>query len=427
VDERRDPEKATKASLTMLSRLHDMFGDWYLALAAYNAGEGKIKRALEITKAKDFFELSDKNNRIRSYRRRLRTETKHYVPKFIAVSKIFQNLDTLGFTPVRWDQAPDLAHAQVAGGTDLLALSRACDMSWKEFHAMNPAFRRQVSPPDKTCTVHVPAERMGKLVAYLSDPESRPFAGYHSHVVRRGDCWYDISRRYGVPISVLKQVNNRRSNLLKPGQRLMVPAPGSSRGVAGASGSSGTAKRTASSSGSYTVRKGDTLWSISRSFRVSLAELKQTNNLSSSRLRVGQKLAIPGLAEDAKDQGKTRRLAQSRANYIVQRGDTLWSISRSTGVSVGTLVKANGLSSANRLSVGQKLYIPDGSGTATAQNRKAAGEANRELVQYKVRKGDNLWTISRRFGVSTSQLKQWNELRGSSIHPGDNLKVYVIQ
>ncbi len=357
IDERRDPYKATDAAARHLRDLHDRFGDWYLALAAYNAGEGKISRALKHAKCNDFFELSEKNRKL-SRRIRLKAETKNYVPKFIAISKIFQNLDTLGFDPVSWDREVEIVPVEVPGGTDLLALAGAGDMSWREFHELNPAFRRQVSPPHWKTTAYLPVDKADRMMAYLADPGSRPYAGYVRYRVRSGDSWWRIARRYGVPISVLKKVNNTRSNTLRPGQHVMIPGRGSRTSIASAS-------------------------------------------------------------------SQRRALAVKRGNYVVHKGDTLWSISRASGVSVNTLKRSNGLRSS-RLKIGQKLYIPNQSGKATRTAAKEAQKVKSNLVKYKVRRGDTLIGIARKFGVTVSELRRWNALNSrGTIYAGQRLKVYV--
>lgn len=362
IDERRDPYKSTDAAARHLRDLYDEFGDWYLALAAYNAGSGKISRALRLSGTNDFFELT-KNNRKLSYRVRLRTETKHYVPKFIAISKIFQNLDTLGFEPVSWEMEEEVVPVKLPGGTDLLALAKAGNMSWAEFHRHNPAFRRQVSPPHMEATAYLPVAKADKMMAYLADPDSRPYAGYTRYRVRSGDSWWRISRRYGVPISVLKKVNNTHSNTLRPGQYVMVPGHGSTSKVASSSKSSSTAK--------------------------------------------------------------TRAIAAQRGNYVVRSGDTLWSISQTFGTTVNTLKQSNGLYSS-RLKVGQKLYIPNSSSKATKQAVKDAGKVKTQMVRYKVRRGDNLTSIARKFGVKVSDLRKWNSLNSKGmIYAGQRLVVYV--
>jgi membrane-bound lytic murein transglycosylase D len=250
----------------------------------------------------------------------------------------------------------------VPGGTDLLALARAGGMTWKEFHDLNPAFRRQVSPPHMEATAYLPAPKAQDMIAYLSDPGSRPYAGYTQHKVRSGDSWWRIANRYRVPVAVLKKVNNTTSNVLRPGQLVMVPGNDSGRAVAASSDSSGSSQRA---------------------------------------------------------------IASRRGNYVVRSGDTLWSISRKFGTTVSTLRQSNGLRS-NSLKAGQKLYIPDNSGQATRQAVKDAEKAKAQLVRYKVRRGDNLTAIARKFGVTVAELRKWNALNSrGTIYAGQQLKVYV--
>ncbi|WP_457572264.1 LysM peptidoglycan-binding domain-containing protein [Desulfovulcanus sp.] len=351
IDERRDPYLSTYAAARYLKKLYNDFGDWYLALAAYNAGEGRIAWALRRSGCNNFFDLARK-------RRYLRKETKHYVPKFLAILKIVQNLEELGFEPIDWNREPQVEKLKVNGGTDLLALAGAININWKEFRKLNPAFRRQVSPPDKECFVYIPKEKLQLAKAYLDNPQSRPYAGYKRYKIRRGDSWWRISRRFGVPIAVLKKVNNKRSNLLKPGYWIMVPAKG--------------------------------------------ADIIVYNT------------------------NRVRALARERANYIVQKGDTLWDISNRFGISLKTLIRANGITSAKSLRPGQKLYIPDASYKQTQLARQQAKTVHARLVEYRVRKGDTLWDIARKFAVRTSDLVKWNGLpKRGIIHPGDKLKIYV--
>lgn len=355
VDERRDPYKATFAAMGYLSDLHGMFGDWYLALAAYNAGEGKIGRAIKALGCDNFFELTEKNDRLR-YRARLRRETRHYVPKFIAVVMIMRNLEELGFKPIDWDDVREPVKVDARGGTDLTAMAKDMGTPWADFQAANTAYRRNVSPPDAVCPVYVPADKVAEAKRFFASDKSRPYAGYLSYKVRSGDSWYRISRRYDVPIEVLKKVNNRRSNILHPGQRLMIPGGGA----------------------------------------------------------VAQSPAE-----------RTREIAVTRGNYVVQRGDTLYAIGKATGVSVRTLMRANGLTNAKHLRVGMKLYVPD-QDAASAKASTAKAEEAKKTVVYKVRKGDSVWSIARRFGVSYQDLLRWNNLsKRSVIQPGQTLTVFM--
>jgi membrane-bound lytic murein transglycosylase D len=357
IDERRDPRLATEAAAKYLSFLNDMFGDWYLALAAYNAGEGKISRALEVTNAEDFLDLVSQNDRL-NRKMRLKTETQHYVPKFVAITKIFQNLEALGFEPVRWDAAPRLETVQVPGGTDLLALAKSGGMNWEEFHQLNPAFRRQVSPPDRKVAVNIPTDKAAPMLAYLQNPSTLPHAGFLAHEVRKGDTLRSLAKRYHVPQEVICQINNIPAQALKPGQTVMLP----------------------------------------------------------------QSSAGEAMPEGLKN---TRKIASSRANYVVGKNDTAWSISKKYKISVKTLVEANGLASSKAVKPGMKLNIPDATDTATKKTRVQAAKAREQITRYTVRQGDTIYSLSKRFGVTADALKAWNKIKGTELRAGESLKVYV--
>ncbi|WP_456324304.1 LysM peptidoglycan-binding domain-containing protein [Desulfonauticus submarinus] len=351
VDERRDPFKSTYAAAKMLKELYAMFGDWYLALAAYNAGPGKICKAIRRSKQDDFFAICKKN------RRYLRRETRHYVPKFLAILKIVQNLEELGFPSLNLKENFVLVQMEVAPRMDLLALSNYVGLSWHDFRQLNPAIRRMVAPPDRKIMVYLPKDKVDLAQKFIKECK-KIYAGILRYKVRMGDSWWRISRRYGVPISVLKKVNGIYSNILRPGKVIIIPKSGQKEYFS-----------------RYTI---------------------------------------------------VRKEALKRANYTVQPGDSLWTIARKFGISVKTLKKANGLASS-KLQIGQKLYIPDMGIKKTRLVKKSAKEFFQcQLVWYRVRRGDNLWIIAKRFGVSLKQILKWNNLGATHIlRPGKKLKIYV--
>ncbi len=341
IDERRNPYLSTYTAADYLEKLHCDFNDWYLALAAYNAGEGRVARAMTNSGHDNYFDLINGPY--------LARETRDYVPKFLAILKIMHNLEELGFEPVNWDSAPRLKELEVRPGTDLLALSRKCDMSWDEFKKLNPAFRRQVSPSDAVSIVMIPAERHETARSFLDSPDSRPYAGFQRYQVKSGDSWWRISNRFGVPVSILKSVNNTTSNLLRVGQHVIVPASGSSgRAVAASSTTQDYAQRR----GTYIVQRGETLSAISRKFNVDLNTLMAANGISDPRsLKAGQNLYIPGPTRAAQDSGKRQ------VNYQVRNGDTLWAIARRFGVQTSDLQRWNNISGNQIIRPGDSLRV----------------------------------------------------------------------
>ena len=331
IDERRDPGLATEAAGKYLAFLNDMFGDWYLALAAYNAGEGKISRALAGTDADDFMDLVSRNNLL-NRRARLKPETQNYVPKFIAITKIFQNLEALGFDPVRWDAAPKLETVNVAGGTDLLALAKSGGLTWDEFHMLNPAFRRQVSPPDRNVRVSIPVEKKGPMLAYLENPGLRPSEGLITHLVKKGESIKSVAKHYRVPQEVICQINGQGAQALKPGQCIKIPA--SSTGEAMPERLKKT-RSIASGRANYVVGKSDNVWSISKKYHVSVKTLLTANGLTTSKgIKPGMRLSIPDNSDKATKKTRTQatKAREQVTHYTVRQGDTLFSVSRKFGV-----------------------------------------------------------------------------------------------
>lgn len=375
MDERLDPLKSTGAAADYLAKLHAEFDDWYLALAAYNAGEGRVTKALKQSGCEDFFDLSRKTTgqakrgKVQYF---LPKETRHYVPKFIAVLKIIRNLEELGFATPDWTSGSDLAEIQVRPRTDLQDLARAVDMPWQQFKAYNAAYADAGSHPNKPSTVYVPADMAEAAQRYLSGSRFKEFTGYYSYyTVRSGDTLSHIADRFNVPVAVIKHYNAKSSNFLRAGETLKIPGKAEARMTA--------------------------------------ATMDDQGASQSSRA----------------EQEKTRALAKTRANYAVREGDTLWGIAKQYNTSVATLAKANGLDPRGSLSPGQKLYIPDHGQAASRRSQEKAEEA-KQLITYKVKQGDTLFSIAKRFGVSLSSLLAWNEAADAhSLRPGDQLKVYL--
>ncbi|MDL2307661.1 LysM peptidoglycan-binding domain-containing protein [Desulfovibrio sp. OttesenSCG-928-C06] len=368
LDERRDPFKSTVAAANYLLQLHEYFGDWHLAIAAYNGGEGKISRAMQRTGAEDFFELCRLNNSINERKMRLKPETQQYVPRFLAVTKIMRNLELLGFDAPDPAKGYQVTAVKVGPGADLGALARNAGVRGEFFRTLNPAYRRSISPVSGNSTAYIPVDNAAKAVAWLARPESRSFAGWQQYKVRKGDSLYAISSRYGVTVATLRQANNLKGNTLRQGAMLMVPggkgaAPAAKSATSGnkAQGKQTASKnvsggsKSASKSGNpiHTVRRGENLYQIAQSYGVSLSSLQAANNMSASDSFVlaGQKLVIPAGKSSA-------QASKNKTVYVVQKGDTLYSLAQKNKISLDELVRVNGLKRNKPLMPGQQLLIP---------------------------------------------------------------------
>jgi len=298
VDERRDPFKATDAAVRHLADLVERFGSVYLAAAAYNAGAGRVARGVrrlpgEVDSLTDhiFFELRD--------RRYLRRETRDYVPKLIAAALIAKQPARYGFTEVVPLEPLVFDEVLVPDATGLDVLARLADTTVAALLELNPHYVRGITPPGRSVTVRVPRGR-GELVAgrYVELPVTERVT-FVDHYVARGETLSEIARRYRVSQAMIEGANQRlRARALRVGQRIIIPMSGR---VVPPSAWSIPPQRTyrrvahAGPDGrSYTVRRGDTLSSIARSFRVRLAVLLNENGLTmGSIIRPGDVLRIP--------------------------------------------------------------------------------------------------------------------------------------
>lgn len=282
-DQRRDWEHATRAACRYLQDLYQEFGDWALVLAAYNSGEGRVRRQLRLNGHDNYWDY------------RLPRETVEYVPKFIAAARISADPTAYGFAirpaePLSWDElavddATDLSLLAACAGTDEAALA-----------ALNPALLRGATPPQTTgYRVRVPVGTAGATLAALNRIPADRRLTWRKHEVKRGETLSHIAARWGTSVRALQQANTMgQSTLIRPGAQLLIPMPHEL--VAAVRQRAEQAGRYVPPAGhervTYRVRSGDTLSSVARKLGVTVAHLQRVNQISNPhRLRVGQSLA----------------------------------------------------------------------------------------------------------------------------------------
>ncbi len=372
IDERRDPFKATFAASDYLLKLYGDFSNWHLAIAAYNAGEGKIGKALEGTGANDFFELCRLDCNLEA-RLQLKDETRNYVPRFIAMAKIMRNLKQLGFTEPAPDTAYDLASIEVPAGTNLSAMAHNLGLTWDEFSGMNPGYRRTSSPPTMTTTAYLPPTMTAQAQSWMAGGDSRMYADWREYTVKRGDTLASIAKRNRTSVAAIKEANGI-AKLPGAGNTIVIPGKAAAQDYA-AYDDAGTAATTGSA-GKYAVRSGDTLFSLAQDWGTSVDSIRRTNRLDSDNLSVGRRLIIPADArsparglqraerEPAPAVRASAEIPSFTGTHTIKSGDTLSEISRRYGVSVNTLCSANGITPKTKLQAGRKLKVP---GSASAE------------------------------------------------------------
>ncbi len=285
VDERLDPIRSTYAAARYLRDLYDRFGDWNLALAAYNGGERRVERAIRRSGSRNFWKI----------KRYLKRQTANYVPAFMATVIIATNPSDYGinFTPL-----PPFTYdeVEVPSPTDLRVIARCAGVSYSTIRQYNPHILRFTTPGNlKKYRVRLPEGTKERFLSEFSKISSRERLKWTWYRVRRGDSLYRISRKFGVSISAIMQANNMRSTRLRPGRRLLIPlsyAYPRKKHRRGSSYRGRLARAKKKGAIIYTVRRGDTLYGISRRFGVSVRRLKRWNRLRRNLIRPGQKLII---------------------------------------------------------------------------------------------------------------------------------------
>lgn len=295
-DERRDYEKATHAAASYLRDLYGMFDSWPLAAAAYNAGEMKIKKAVARYKTDDYAQL------IRY--RYLARETKDYVPKMLAALSIAKEPELYGFGDVLYEDPLEFDRATVPGATDLEALGRILGVSGESLRELNPELRRFCTPPNREeYEIRLP-KGFGPIAAErMEEISSAAKVTFLSHPVRKGETLSSLSGKYGTPVSVLQEINGLRGDSLHRVPRVVVP-------VTGLSGEDAIPGK----------------------------------EISPDQLRLAHMRVDEGYRK-----GRTVR---------IRNGDTLSKIARQAGVSVRSLMRANGIQDAGRIRAGSLIRIP---------------------------------------------------------------------
>ncbi|MBS2025626.1 MAG: transglycosylase SLT domain-containing protein [Deltaproteobacteria bacterium] len=354
VDERRDPLKATLAAAHYLADLKERFhGDWYLAWAGYNAGEGKIEKAIKRESTVDFWRMSARGHT-------LRAETKHYVPKLIAAALIAKHPERFGFK-VDYEPVFTYEEAVVSEATDLRALAKAAGSTIEELRLYNPSLRRFCTPPGPY-TLRLPPgtkERFEQALAAMDKSERLSFA---QHKIERGESLAKIARAYGVTEAQLLKTNGFKSfKQARTGTVLVVPLSASKGLAKGSVLDKGTQVReirsyTASPSANYEkVRSAhDKAVASGRPDPADEAEKREQAARAAAAKAAAERRARIALLP------KSQTGVQGGV-YVVQPGDSLWSIANKVGVSVDELKRINRMSKrqARALQVGQAISVKE--------------------------------------------------------------------
>jgi membrane-bound lytic murein transglycosylase D len=358
-DDRRDVIAATDAALTYLERLANRFdGDYTLALAAYNSGGGTVSSAMRRNrnagKSTDYWSLT------------LPTETRHYVPKLIALAKIFDDPKAYGIDLPPLKDEPYFEVVDTGSQLDLAQAAELAGVDIDEIYLLNPSYNRWATNPDGPHRLLVPKQQAEAFQTALAEFPSEQRVSWQNYKVRKGDSLNTIARKFSTTPSVIQQVNKLNSDLIRIGQQLLIPSS----------------------------TKGSDAYALSQAQRL--------------------------------ERTQERKRSGNKVRYTVRRGDTFWDIAREHRVSVREVAAWNGMAPGDPLIPGKELVIWSKTSKPTMVASNTRGKAMVRKVGYRVRSGDSLSAIASRFSVNVRDIASWNDLNTDRyLQPGQSLVLYV--
>ncbi len=412
VDDRFDPVKATEAACQHLQDLYDSYGDWFLALAAYNSGAGNVNKAIRRAGGlKNYWAVWPF----------LPKETRGYVPAFIAVNYVMNYSQEHNLYPTD----PGIMADGVDSVTvhDLLHFDQLHEMlniPMEDIKFFNPQYKANIIPANEKnpMSLRLPEKYLGdfiehekELYAFVTkkgidkkklEEEMKKVSDRSVHIVKSGENLGSIAKKYRISVNQLKTWNNLKNTMIYPGQKLIVYSSGAPMAQAG----DNKPVMRSTEQKIHTVKSGENLSLIAKKYKCSVTDLKEWNNLKSTTLSVGQKLKVYPPAED-QDQKTATSTSNGYVIYTVKSGDNLWDIAKKfDGVTVEQIRKLNNLDKNAVLKIGQKLKISKAPGSSSSSG---------ERVIHTVKSGDNLWDISKKYGVSVEQIRNLNGLNSKSV------------
>lgn len=354
-DGRRDIVASTDAALTYLQQLHNRFDDWELALAAYNAGGGTVSLAMKKNrrngKPTDFWSLT------------LPTETTAYVPKLLAVAKVFRNPDQHGITLQPLKNEPYFKEIATGSQIDLAQAADLAGIDTQELYLLNPGFNRWATDPAGPHRLLIPADKASQLESELAALPAAQRVKWTRHTIKSGESLIGIAKKYRTTVEVVRTANNITGNNIRAGKTLMVPTASQHASAYVMSQAERLnrkqeqiARRTNRQKIKHTVKNGESFWTISRKHKVGVRQLASWNNMApGDPLMVGKALII------WKDRTTTHSSASPgvirKVGYTVRNGDSLSRIANRFNVSVNNIVAWNSLEQNNILKPGQRLTL----------------------------------------------------------------------
>lgn len=358
LDERRDVIASTQKALHYLSYLHKHFkGDWLLAIAAYNAGEGTVGKAIIFNKYQkkptDYWSLP------------LPTETKNYIPKLLAWKKLVNRPQDYGVQLTNIPNKPQFAALDIGSQIDLAKLADVSNIAIEQIYALNPAYNRWATDPDAPHQLLFPIDKVDEVKATLADYPPQERLQWHRYTIKPNDSLSRIAKHYNTTTASIKSINQLKSSRIRVGKTLLIPIASK----ASTYYESSAEQRLSQRQNKYArknkqriehhVVSGDTLWSISKQYQVSTSEIAKWNNMSPKDiLRNQQKLVIWSTQSSSTQKTASRSSSVVRkVIYQVKKGESLSVISHRFNVAIKDIRQWNKLANKKYIQPGQTLRL----------------------------------------------------------------------
>lgn len=353
-DGRRDVIASTDSALTYLSKLSNRFDDWYLGLAAYNAGGGNISKAIRANKKRgkktDYWSLA------------LRKETQQYIPKLIAIAHILSHAEQYGITLRTIPNKPYFEKVDIRKQIDLARASELAGISIEELYTLNPAFNQWATDPSGPHYLLVPKKLANNFNQQLSTLPDNQRLKWQRHKVKQGETLSHISKKYRTPIALIELTNQITKHRIRVGKFLLIPTASYNESLyTNSAPMRKKAIRTTRRKGDksiYRVKKGDSFWTISQQHKVTVRQLAKWNAMAPrDTLNIGQTLTI-WKTNQHKTSSRTSspKKKNQTIRYTVRKGDSLYLISKRFKVSINDIKNWNTINK-KYLKPGQKLKI----------------------------------------------------------------------
>jgi len=354
-DGRQDVIKSTQAALDYLQSLYQMNNnDWLLALASYNAGPGRIRKAIRTYQKKQAQPKTQPTFwDIQPY---LPKETQNYVPQLLAVSHIINHADSFNAELEPIENVPFFAAVPLPKQIHLTKAIQLAQVPESTFKQLNAGYLSQITPPNGEYHILLPLDKVDAFQSIIASNKELFNIQWQKHTIKSGESLSVIAHRYKTSQREIKKLNNLKSHRIRAGKTLLIPIPNSAQAshkTQLAKHTQNTTKqsnRTATKT-TYKVRSGDSLWRIARAYNTDVKSLSRWNNISpATPLKLGMTLTVGQATSTSK--------IPAYAHYKIQAGDSLWKIAQKNSISTRLLAKYNNLSLKAYLKPGQLLKIP---------------------------------------------------------------------